>query len=137
MFRTFTARLVSSETATRRGIAGYPVGLTIAPIMPVPQWQQEYSTLLTSVAKAVQGIERIDMTAELITHRFTPGSKELLLQWYPRTTLDLREHARVEKRTKFGGFKFVYPRDAMGEMRSFFESTLPAMLPNVHILYWT
>jgi hypothetical protein len=25
----------------------------------------------------------------------------------------------------------------MGEMRSFFESTLPAMLPNIHILYWT
>ncbi|HXP08512.1 MAG TPA: hypothetical protein VN828_08450 [Acidobacteriaceae bacterium] len=118
-------------------LAGYPVGLTIAPIMPVPQWQQEYSSLLTSVAKSVEGIERIDMTAELITHRFTPGSKEVLLQWYPRTTLDLREDARVEKRTKFGGFKYVYPKDAMGEMRSFFESTLPAMLPNVHILYWT
>lgn len=118
-------------------LAGYPVGITIAPIMPVPQWQDEYSDLLRSVAKAVEGIERLDMTAELITHRFTPGSKEVLLSWYPRTTLDLREDARSEKRTKFGGFKYVYPKEAMGEMRAFFESTLSALLPNIRVLYWT
>ena len=118
-------------------LAGYPVGITIAPIMPVPQWQQEYSDLLAAVAKAVEGIDRLDMTAELITHRFTPGSKEVLLSWYPKTTLDLREDARSEKRTKFGGFKYVYPKDAMGEMRSFFQNTLATLLPNVRILYWT
>ena len=118
-------------------LAGYPVGLTIAPIMPVPDWQQEYSALLAAAAKAVEGIEGLDMTAELITHRFTPGSKEVLLSWYPRTTLDLREDARTEKRTKFGGFKYVYPKDAMGEMRAFFDSTLAALLPRVRVLYWT
>jgi spore photoproduct lyase len=118
-------------------LAGYPVGLTIAPIMPVPGWQQEYTALLTAVAEAVKGIDRLDMTAELITHRFTPGSKEVLLSWYPRTTLDLREDARTEKRTKFGGFKYVYPKEAMGAMRAFFENTLATLLPSVRILYWT
>lgn len=137
-FEGGTARTEQRLRALRSmALAGYPVGLTIAPIMPVPQWQQEYTSLLTSVAEAVAGIDRLDMTAELITHRFTPGSKEVLLRWYPRTTLDLREDTRTEKRTKFGGFKYVYPRDAMGQMRSFFESTLAALLPNVRILYWT
>ena len=118
-------------------LAGYPVGLTIAPIMPVPEWKREYTELLTSVAQAVEGVEHLDMTAELITHRFTPGSKEVLLGWYPKTTLDLREDARDEKRTKFGGFKYVYPKDAMGEMKAFFENTIADLLPCARILYWT
>ncbi len=117
--------------------AGYPVGLTIAPIMPVPEWQQQYASLLQSVAEAVRDVDGLDLTAELITHRFTPGSKEVLLGWYPKTTLDLREDARSEKRTKFGGFKYVYPKDAMSEMRNFFEQTIATLLPRTRILYWT
>ncbi len=137
-FEGGTANVARRLDALRiMALAGYPVGLTIAPIMPVPEWQREYSTLLTLVAKSVEGIDQLDMTAELITHRFTPGSKEVLLSWYPRTTLDLQEDKRTEKRTKFGGFKYVYPKDAMGEMRTFFESTLTALLPQVRILYWT
>ena len=105
--------------------------------MPLPNWQAEYSALLGSVAEAVRDVRDLDLTAELITHRFTPGSKEVLLSWYPRTTLDLREEARSEKRTKFGGFKYVYPKDAMGEMRAFFEATIASLLPAARILYWT
>jgi len=118
-------------------LAGYPVGLTIAPIMPVENWQAEYTDLFRAVAVAVSGVDRLDLTAELITHRFTPSSKEVLVGWYPKSTLDLREEARSEKRTKFGGFKYVYPKDSMAEMRSFFESTIRAHLPTTHILYWT
>ena len=117
--------------------AGYPVGLTIAPIMPVPDWHLQYTSLLTSVAEAVRGIKGLDLTAELITHRFTPGSKEVLLSWYPRTTLDLREETRAEKRTKFGGFKYVYPKDAMNEMWAFLQSTIASLVPEARILYWT
>ncbi len=72
------------------------------------------------MAEALIGIDGVDLTAELITHRFTPGSKEVLLGWYPKTTLDLREEARTEKRNKFGGFKYVYPKDSMGEMKAWF-----------------
>jgi spore photoproduct lyase len=117
--------------------AGYPVGLTIAPIMPVPDWQLQYTSLLTTVAEAVRGIKGLDLTAELITHRFTPGSKEVLLSWYPRTTLDLREETRAEKRTKFGGFKYVYPKDPMNEMRAFLQSTIASLVPEARVLYWT
>ncbi len=137
-FEGGTARVEQRLSALRSmALAGYPVGITIAPIMPVPEWQREYSDLLSAVAKAIEGIDRLDVTAELITHRFTPGSKEVLLSWYPKTTLDLRENARTEKRTKFGGFKYVYPKDAMGEMRGYFKRTLADLLPMVKILYWT
>ena len=117
--------------------AGYPVGLTIAPIMPVELWREEYLALFQAVAKALEGLNDVDLSAELITHRFTPGSKEVLLGWYPKTTLDLREDARAEKRTKFGGFKYVYPKDSMAEMRAWFQATLQEVLPAARILYWT
>ena len=117
--------------------AGYPVGLTIAPIMPVTNWRDEYRALLSAVAASLADIPGVDLTAELITHRFTPGSKEVLLGWYPKTTLNLREDERTEKRTKFGGFKYVYPKDSMAEMREWFELTLAELLPTARILYWT
>lgn len=118
-------------------LAGYPIGLTIAPIMQIENWQAEYSELFGRIAAAVKDVPSLDLTAELITHRFTPGSKGVLLSWYPKTTLDLDEAARSEKRTKFGGFKYVYPKNAMIEMRSFFEQSLTALIPGIRILYWT
>lgn len=133
-----TASVTQRLQALRQmALAGYPVGLTIAPIMAVEDWEQSYSELLQGIADAVEGIPAIDLTAELITHRFTPGSKEVLLSWYPKTTLDLNERTRAEKRTKFGGFKYVYPKDTMGEMRAFFEKTLAEKVPAARILYWT
>ena len=117
--------------------SGYPVGLTIAPIMPVPDWRSEYGRLLDLVTVAVDGIPDLDLTAELITHRFTPGSKEVLLGWYPRTQLDMDESRRAQKRNKFGGVKHVYPKDVMSELRGWFEAALADRLPQCRVLYWT
>ena len=137
-FEGGTSSVTQRLAALRRmALAGYPVGLTVAPIMFIDNWEQEYTALFTAVADALRGIEHVDLTAELITHRFTPGSKEVLLGWYPKTTLDLDEQTRSEKRTKFGGFKYVYPKDPMSEMRGFFERKLAEALPAARILYWT
>ncbi len=115
--------------------AGYPVGLTIAPIMPVDGWREEYGALLDAVAAALPA--GADLTVECITHRFTPGSKSTLLDWYPRTRLEMDEEQRTTKRGKFGAVKHVYPRDTMAELRGWFERELPARLPGGRMLYWT
>jgi DNA repair photolyase len=60
------------------------VGLTIAPIMPIPQWRDGYRRLLQDVAIALSDVPDVDLTVECITHRFTAGSKDVLLGWYPR-----------------------------------------------------
>jgi spore photoproduct lyase len=133
-----TSRLADRLGAMRRLAAdGYPVGLTIAPIMPVPDWREHYGRLLDDVAAALDGIAEPDLTAELITHRFTPGSKEVLLGWYPRTRLEMDEESRSRKHGKFGAVKYVYPADTMGELRSWFTGTLTERLPYCRILYWT
>ncbi len=137
-FEGGTATLPQRLGAMRRmALAGYPVGLTVAPIMPVEDWRESYARLFHDVAAQLAGVPNVDLTVELITHRFTPGSKDVLLSWYPKTTLDLDEANRTEKRNKFGGFKYVYPKDPMREMRGFFEDTIAEVLPSARILYWT
>ncbi|WP_232821905.1 SPL family radical SAM protein [Desertihabitans aurantiacus] len=133
-----TSGLVERITALRKlALAGYPVGLTIAPIMPLDGWREHYSELLTLVEQATADITDLDLTAELITHRFTASSKQVLQGWYPRTTLEMDEARRTVKRGKFGSAKHVYPRELMAELRGWFTEQLDARLPRCRILYWT
>ena len=121
----------------RMARAGYPVGLTIAPIMPAGDWRAGYSALIGAAAVELGDVSDLDLTIELITHRFTPGSKEVLGGWYPGSDLEMDEDARAKKRTKFGSIKYVYTSEMMREMRNFFEATIPERLPGARILYWT
>ena len=68
--------------------AGYPVGITVAPILPMADWAEAYERLMADVAAALDGIAGVDLTAELITHRFTPKSKQVLQGWYPGSKLE-------------------------------------------------
>ena len=115
--------------------AGYPVGVVIAPIMPGEQWREEYGDLLDRIAAAVPA--GTDLTVECITHRFTPGSKATLTEWYPRSRLEMDEDRRTTKRGKFGAVKHVYPKDTMGELRTWFTAALAERLPGARLLYWT
>jgi spore photoproduct lyase len=121
--------------------AGYPVGLTIAPVMPVEAWEEAYGQLLDDVRDVLAPVAAagvgVDLTVEVITHRFTPGSRDVLRGWYPRTKLEMDVEARREKRSKFGGVKYVYPTATMRALRSWFEAEVPARLPGTPLLYLT
>jgi spore photoproduct lyase len=137
-FEGGTSRLPDRLAALRTlALDGYPVGLTIAPIMPVPDWRTHYGDLLDEVAAAVDGVPDLDLTAELITHRFTPDSKEVLLDWYPRTKLEMDEDARARKHGRFGAVKYVYTPETMSDLRAWFEARIAERLPSSRILYWT
>lgn len=137
-FEGGTARMPQRLATLRRAaLAGYPVGLTIAPIMPLPDWQAEYGQLLADAAVALDGVPNTDLTVELISHRFTPGSKDVLREWYPGSALEMDEEQRVRKMTKFGSTKWVYPREIMSAMRGFLERALADALPRARLLYWT
>ncbi len=118
-----------------QGGGGYPVGFVIAPIMPIENWRDEYDQLLNMAAEMLDF--DCDLTFELISHRFTPGSKGVLQEWYPNSKLDLDESTRTVKRNKFGGVKYVYDKDTMTELRTFFETAIADRFPNAEILYWT
>jgi spore photoproduct lyase len=117
--------------------AGYKVGLTIAPIIAAEGWEQAYGDLIAEAAVALGGIPDLDLTVELITHRFTAGSRSTLESWYPGSALDMTTHNRTSKRTKFGSEKQVYDQLTMKKLRTFFEDRIASALPAAHILYWT
>ena len=137
-FEGGTARLPKRIEALRRlGMAGYRIGLTIAPIMPIPEWREGYGALLASVDDAVADVPDLDLTVECITHRFTAVSKDVLTGWYPKTKLEMDEPSRTRKFGKYGSAKYVYPKDTMSELRSWFAAELEAVLPDARLLYWT
>ena len=117
--------------------AGYPVGLTVAPILRLPDWAEAYDRLFSDVAASLAGVPDVDLTAELITHRFTPKSKTVLASWYPGSSLEMEEAQRSRKTTKFGSVKYVFPRDEMAVMRTTIEAALSRRLPFTKLLYWT
>ena len=121
--------------AARLAADGYPVGLVVAPIMPAGDWRRQYALLFNQVEDTLGEVG--DLTFELITHRFTPSSKDQLLQWYPKTKLDLDESTRANKRNKFGGVKFVYARDQMTEMKDWFTRQIERRFESGRVLYWT
>ena len=139
-FEGGTARLSNRLHAMGKlARAGYPVGLTVAPIMPVEGWREAYRDLLARAAEELPSLENgdADLTVELITHRFTPGSREVLMGWYPATSLEMDEAVRTVKRNKFGGRKYVYPKELMREMKDWFGDEVARVLPGARVLYWT
>ena len=118
---------------------GYPIGVVIAPIMPLEGWQEHYTALLDELETSLSLRNNLtcDLTFELISHRFTPGSKEVLEGWYPNSGLEMNESERSVKRNKFGGLKYVYTKEVMSELRTFFETEIAVRFPKAQVLYWT
>jgi spore photoproduct lyase len=126
-----------------KGGGGYPIGVVLAPIMPIENWREHYTHLLQQLGDTLSFLPASTssaipaLTFELITHRFTEGSRNLLQEWYPNTSLDMSETDRSKKFNKFGGTKYVYNRDVMKELKEFFYTAIPQYLPQAEILYWT
>jgi len=78
-------------------------------------------------------VPRLDLTVELITHRFTPGSRDVLPSWYPRTKLEMDPEQRTVKRNKFGGQKHVFTKPVMAELRAAFDAGLAAHRPQARV----
>ena len=127
------ARLLAMR---RMAGAGYRIGLTIAPIIVAEGWEEAYAGLLRDAAKALEGLDP-DLTVELITHRYTATSKNVLASWYPGSDLDMSGDRRSEKRTKFGAVKQVYDAPTMTEVRRFYEREIAQALPTARIHYFT
>jgi spore photoproduct lyase len=105
--------------------------------VPDPGWQEAYDALLDDVAATVAGVPHLDLTVEVITHRFTPRSREVLLGWYPRTRLEMDPAARATKRGEHGNLEHVHRPEVMAALRAWFEAALAERLPTARLLYST
>lgn len=120
---------------TAEGGGAYPIGIVLAPIMAIENWEQHYGDLIADLKEALAFAP--DVTFELITHRYTDNSRDLLQEWYPNTSLDMTDDNRTKKLNKFGGSKYVFNKALMSELKTFFYSEIGRQLPQAKILYWT
>lgn len=115
--------------------AGYPMGFLIAPIFIYPDWQYQYSQLIHSLAKELKLTASKDLTFELISHRFTLSAKKRILEVFPETTLPMEESERKFKYGQFGYGKYIYPKDTLHEIESFFRKELNTHFPAAKVEY--
>lgn len=124
--------------ASKVSHAGYPTGFIIAPIMIYENWKQEYLELFENLALKVDASgSGQPLTFELIQHRFTPTAKNYILQRFPNTKLDMDESKRTMKWGKYGRFKYVYPKEAAQEVKSYISGLITEYFPDAVIEYFT
>lgn len=124
------------EAAGRVAEAGYPLGFIIAPIMKYDGWQDGYMELITKLHNRLKDIEIVDLTFELIQHRFTKVAKNTILKRYPKTKLDMEEEDRQLKWGRYGRFKYVYKAETVEEFQELFQQVIQEHFPKARIEYF-
>jgi spore photoproduct lyase len=140
MIRTFehgTAGYEERITAAQKiAEAGYPLGFIIAPIMIFDGWKEEYDALLEDLSHHLKNYNQT-ISFELIQHRFTSTAKNLILERYPKTKLDMDEDKRLLKWGPYGKFKYVYPKETSTEMKLYISDLIYKYFDNANIEYFT
>lgn len=126
------------EAASKLSAAGYPIGFIVAPIMVYGNWKEEYLELFDRLKEQVDITKSTEpVTFELIQHRFTETAKNIILQRFPKTKLDMDEAKRMLKWGKFGRFKYVYPKEIAQEIKEYISGLIKERFPHAVIEYFT
>lgn len=121
------------EAASKVMEAGYPLGFIIAPVMIYDGWQDEYGELFARLGRSFESDDQL--TLEVITHRFTPKAKKIILDVFPETGLPMDEAQRKFKFGQFGYGKYVYKPEDMAQLKSFLTGMVQTHLPAAKIEY--
>lgn len=116
--------------------AGYPIGFIIAPIMIYDNWKEEYKELFETLKIALAGYHE-EVSFELIQHRFTKAAKELIVQRFKNTKLDLDEEKRLLKWGPYGKFKYVYKKTESEGIKKYISELINNNFEQAIIEYFT
>lgn len=126
------------EAIKKLSYAGYPIGFIVAPIMIYENWKKEYEELFNKLQKSLgTELSNKNLTFELIQHRYTAVAKELILQRFPKTKIDMQEENRSLKWGRFGRYKYVYPKEQSQEIKQYISSVITNKFTNARIEYFT
>ncbi|PZD93418.1 spore photoproduct lyase [Paenibacillus sambharensis] len=125
------------EAAAKIAGAGYPLGFIIAPIIWHDNWEEGYSELLDSLAKALPKEASGGLTFELIQHRFTKTAKSVIEKRYPKTKLEMDIEKRKYKWGRWGQGKYVYPDEQAYALRMHISERIFEHFPDANIDYFT
>ncbi len=126
------------EAIVKLADSGYPIGFIVAPIIVYDHWKEEYTQLFDKLKNRLgTELSRRELIFELIQHRFTAVAKDLILQRFPNTKLDMEEESRLLKWGRFGRFKYVYHKEQANEIKEYLSSLILDRFPQSKIQYFT
>lgn len=126
------------EAVIKLAHAGYPIGFIVAPIMLYDNWKEEYHLLFEKLKNSLgDELSQKELSFELIQHRFTAVAKDIILQRFPKTKLDMVEENRSLKWGRFGRFKYVYQKEDSDEIKKYLRYLIVERFPKADIKYFT
>ncbi|GAB6098405.1 spore photoproduct lyase [Halanaerocella petrolearia] len=133
-FEHLTANLEERITAAGKiQDAGYPLGFILAPLMIYEGWKEDYTFLLEELKETLSNPVDDRLTFELIMHRFSTRSKNLIEDRFPNTKLKLDKKEYHHK----GFGKYVYPKEKAEELKTFLTDKINKLFPEAEIEYFT
>ncbi len=125
------------EAAKKAITAGYPSGFLIAPVFLYENWKEDYKHLLLKLRDHLPEQPSHPITFEIISHRYTSRAKQVISEIYPDNQLPMNEEERSFKYGQFGYGKYVYPKEALKEISTFFQSEIATIFQsrNIEIKY--
>jgi len=126
-------RIDAAQTMAR---SGYPLGFIIAPLFIYPGYEPDYTGLFQKLHQRLSPIPP-DLTFEFITHRFTKRAKNVILERFPNSQLDLDESTRRRKFGKYGLVKYIYPEAEYNRLKEFTLENVARLFPGARVEYFT
>lgn len=124
------------QAAKKVAAAGYPIGFIVAPIFYSETYKKDYELLIKKISHIFANSSE-EISFELIQHRFMNRAKELILERFPNTSLDLDAENRQLKWGPYGRFKHVYPQEKSEEIKNYLYEIINANIKNPSIEYFT
>lgn len=113
----------------------YPLGFIIAPVILSDRWREDYGELLTELEDKLGKYRDRSISFEIISHRFTSRAKKNINEIFPDNDIPMNEEERRFKYGQFGYGKYLYKKEELSDMESFFRSRLGEIFPNSRIDY--
>jgi spore photoproduct lyase len=110
--------------------AGYPMGYLIAPVFLYENWKEDYHNLLLRLNDNLPDRIMHPITFEVISHRYTTRAKNVITDIFPDNSLPMNDEERLFKYGQFGYGKYVYPKESLAEINSFFQKEIADILKN-------
>ncbi len=124
------------DAANQMAGAKYPLGFIIAPLFIYPGFETGYTELFQQIRSSFKELPP-DLTFELITHRFTKRAKNVILERFPGTHLDLNETTRRRKFGKYGLVKYIYPEPDYSRLKEHILNDINRLFPDARVEYFT
>lgn len=113
--------------------SGYPTGFLIAPVFIYDNWKEDYHNLLLMLEEKLPDKISHPISFEIISHRYTGRAKDIINEIFPDNSLPMNDEERLFKYGQFGYGKFVYPKNILAEISSFFQKELAEIFKNRNI----